>query len=258
MKKWRFRRFKCWFRVLMAVLFVAVLLAVSASVILLPFIIEKIYNVKPPSDFFNVKYEAKDILVYYGSLLSFFGTVFLGGLTIYQNKKAQEKSDEVNRLQLELQKKSMAMAEAEYLKNENAYNAEIIPKFEISLSGYSGNYADMCLKIKNVTASIVTNIAPISLEIKDEKDKEIAMIEEFHLKKRSLGSEQEMELKINTPALIKRENNYSPVTYYENVKFILNFSCEDKRGNTHYFRATLKVLSTKDFCEDFWDLQKVG
>ena len=63
---------------------------------------------------------------------------------------------------------------------------------------------------------------------------------------------------MNTPVLVKRENNYSPVTYYENVKFILNFSCEDKRGNTHYFRATLKVLSTKDFCEDFWDLQKVG
>lgn len=255
MKKWRFKR---WFRILMAVLFVAVLLAVAVSVILLPFIIEKLYNVKPPSDFFNVKYEANDILVYYGSLLSFFGTVFLGGLTISQNKKNQEKSDEVNRLQLELQKKSMAMAEAEYLKNENAYNAEIIPKFEISLSGYSGNYADMYLKIKNVTASIVTNITPISLEIKDEKDKEIAMIEKFRLEKHSLGSEQETELKINTPVLIKRENNYSPVTYYENVKFILNFSCEDKRGNTHYFRATLKVLSTKDFCEDFWDLQKVG
>ena len=53
-----------------------------------------------------------DILSYYGSVLIFIGTSALSIATYFQNKKAQEKSEEVNRLQLELQRKSMAMAEA--------------------------------------------------------------------------------------------------------------------------------------------------
>ena len=123
-------------------------------IILLPFIVEKIYYLEPPCDFFLLGYDATDILAYYGSVLSLVGATILGVLTLIQNKKAQEKSDEVNRLQLELQRKSMAMAEAQYSKEQN--HNQLIPKFEISLSGYGGNYTNLSLSIKNVASIIIS------------------------------------------------------------------------------------------------------
>ena len=71
---------------------------VGIIVVFLPFIVEKLYYTKAPLKFFEVSYEAKDFLSYYGSVLSFAGATILGILTLLQNKKAQEKSDEVNRL----------------------------------------------------------------------------------------------------------------------------------------------------------------
>ena len=83
---------------------------------------------------------------YYASVLSLLGTAILGILTLRQNKIAQEKSEEVNRLQLALQRKSMAMAEAQYNKDGDEKSAP--PKFEVSLKGYSGTYCNMRLEIK--------------------------------------------------------------------------------------------------------------
>ena len=90
------------------IVFILSAILVGVIVVFLPFIVEKLYYTKAPLKFFEVSYEAKDFLSYYGSVLTFAGATILGILTLLQNKKAQEKSDEVNRLQLELQKKSMA------------------------------------------------------------------------------------------------------------------------------------------------------
>ena len=48
------------------------------------------------------------------------------------------------------------------------------------------------------------------------------------------------------------------VSFYKNVKFVLSFSCEDEMGNTHYYRATISIPSTKDFCRDPWQVECVG
>ena len=136
---------------------------VGIIVVFLPFIVEKLYYTKAPLKFFEVSYEAKDFLSYYGSVLSFAGATILGILTLLQNKKAQEKSDEVNRLQLELQKKSMAMAEAQY--SQSKASANTIPKFEISLHTYNGSYANLSLSIKNVSSVFASNISFISFLI---------------------------------------------------------------------------------------------
>ena len=85
------------------IVFILSAILVGVIVVFLPFIVEKLYYTKAPLKFFEVSYEAKDFLSYYGSVLSFAGATILGILTLLQNKKAQEKSDEVNRLQLELQ-----------------------------------------------------------------------------------------------------------------------------------------------------------
>ena len=48
------------------------------------------------------------------------------------------------------------------------------------------------------------------------------------------------------------------VSFYKNIKFVLSFSCEDEMGNTHYYRATISIPSTKDFCSDPWQVECVG
>lgn len=110
------------------IVFILSAILVGVIVVFLPFIVEKLYYTKAPLKFFEVSYEAKDFLSYYGSVLSFAGATILGILTLLQNKKAQEKSDEVNRLQLELQKKSMAMAEAQYSQSK-LFNEAILVLF---------------------------------------------------------------------------------------------------------------------------------
>ena len=79
----------------------------------MPWIVDKIFYTTPPSNFFYTHYGVSDILSYYASVLSLLVTAILGILTLRQNKIAQVKSEEVNRLQLELQRKSMAMSKAQ-------------------------------------------------------------------------------------------------------------------------------------------------
>lgn len=234
---------------------VSILSIIAAIVvILLPFIVEKIYYLEPPCDFFLVGYDATDILSYYGSVLSFVGATILGVLTLRQNKKAQEKSDEVNRLQLELQRKSMAMAEAQYSKEQN--HDQPIPKFEISLSGYNGNYANLSLSIKNVASIIVSCLTPISFVASDADGNEISKANQMSFEQRSLSSAQTTGLKTNISELVRREKG--GIRYYSNVSLSLSFSCEDEKGNTHYYRAMSTIPSTKEFHKGLWSVEKVG
>lgn len=223
-------------------------------VIFLPFVVEKIYYMKAPCSFFEVKYDAKDILSYYGSVLSFVGATILGILTLRQNKKAQEKSDEVNRLQLELQKKSMAMAEAHYSNNSNA--SQVYPKFEVSLHGYNGNYANLSLSLKNVSSMIVSHISPISFIVQQKSGEEIANGGQLEIKPRSLSPVEEAVVGTNTPNLVITDGKGTG--FYLNILLILSFSCEDEKGNTHYLRATANVPSTENYYRDLWSVKKIG
>lgn len=227
---------------------------VGIIVLFLPFIVEDLYYSKAPFKFFEVSYEAKDILAYYGSVLSFAGATILGILTLLQNKKAQEKSDEVNRLQIELQKKSMAMAEAQY--SQNKASANTVPKFEISLRGYSGNYAKLELRLKNVSSIFVSNISFISFLIQDKDGNEMVNVKQLVAKHHSLSSAQETVIKTNTPNMTTGSG--WEVSFLYNIKFVLSFSCEDEMGNTHYYRASVVIPSTKDYCNDSWQVECVG
>lgn len=236
------------------IVFILSAFLVGIIVVFLPFIVEKLYYTKAPLKFFEVSYEAKDFLSYYGSVLSFAGATILGILTLLQNKKAQEKSDEVNRLQLELQKKSMAMAEAQYAENKTSANT--VPRFEISLHGYNGNYANLELCLKNVSSIFASNISFISFLIQNEDGSEIADVKQVVAKHHSLSSAQETVIKTNTPNMVVGGGRN--VSFYQNVKFILSFSCEDEFGDTHYYRTSIEIPSTKDYCHDSWQAKCVG
>lgn len=60
-------------------------------IIIIPFILNKIYSFTAPLEFFNVSYSRDTVLNYYGAVLTFIGTVSLGVVTVYQNSIAQKK-----------------------------------------------------------------------------------------------------------------------------------------------------------------------
>lgn len=230
--------------------------------ILLPYIIDELYYLNPICDFFDVSYEPSDLLSYYGSVLIALGTFSLGIATFVQNKKAQEKTEEVNRLSLELQKKSMDMAEEQYKRGQdnNGGNSSTNPKFEIKLSGYSGCYANLRLSVKNVTSGIVSNLSVIEVKFVNSNNDIIRKVYTGQFEKRSLVGAQETLVKTNTPEMaIRTQEKYrSRISYYKNVTLEFSFSCEDETGAVHYYRAKLPIPTTEKYCKEYFDVQKVG
>lgn len=233
--------------------YVLLILLVALFLILLPYIINYVYSMGAPIKFFEVDLEVSDFLTYYASVLTFIGTLILGILTLIQNKRAQDKTDEINQLQLELQKRSMEIAEEKYELDKEA----IIPKFYIAISGYSGHYLNPRLKIENVSKISVSNFSFISAYVKDNYGNIIRRVTEAKSKSRTLSPNTDMILDLKMLNLAERISDREN-KYYEDVDFVLEFSCEDEKYNKHYFRATLNIPSSKDFVGDSWKVEKVG
>lgn len=236
------------------IIYVAIAVLIIGLLGILPFIINWIYSQKAPSDFFVTLFDASDFLAYYASALSFLGTLILGVLTLVQNKRAQEKTNEINQLQLELQKKSMVLAEERYEKEEDS---SIIPKFAISVSSYSGHYLNPRIKIQNVSGLIVSNLTFISGCVKTADGEVLRNVTNNKFKNRSLTPNGETILDLEMLNLSKRTGDREYI-FYENVDFILEFSVEDEKYKKHYFRAVLHIPTTKDFVNDLWKVEKVG
>jgi len=236
------------------IIYILIILVVCIFLVLLPLVINHIYYLEAPSEFFITDLNVADFVVYYASALSFLGSLILGVLTLHQNKRAQEKTDEINQLKLELQKKSMVLAEERYEKeNDNA----IIPKLEISISGYSGNYMNPRIKVRNVSPLIISNLTFISGCVKTADGEILRNVTNSKFNSRSLPSNGEtiLDLQMLNLAIRQGDRKYA---YYQNVDFILEFSLEDEKYRKHYFRAVLHIPTTKDFVNDLWKVEKVG
>ncbi len=235
------------------ILIVLSILSVVTFIILLPFILNWLGKVDTSADFFITDLKVADFLVYYASALSFIGTIILGYLTLRQNKRAQQKTDEVNKLQLELQKRSMILAESQYKKDD----ISICPKFEISLRTSFGAYLNPTIRIKNVSSTIISNLTFISFCVKDEEGNILRNISKVRLNNTSLVSGAEAFLETEMQSLVKNISN-NEYKYFDNVDFILEFSCEDEKYQVHYYRATRHIKLTKDFEKELWEVEKVG
>ena len=64
--------------------------------LLIPIIINEAYKYGKG---YITLWEAKDVLSFYGTYLSFWGTVILGGVAIYQNKAAHQLNQQVQKMQ---------------------------------------------------------------------------------------------------------------------------------------------------------------
>ena len=229
------------------------------TILIMPWIIDKIFYTTPPTDFFYTHYEVSDILSYYARVLSLSGTAILGVLTLRQNKIAQEKSEEVNRLQLELQRKSMAIAEEQYAKTQTTETRSITPKFEFNLKGYSGAYSNMRFELKNVSSVIASAITPINLIAIYADNQQIAVAKEMKINARSLSSTQLAIIETVFPELVSKEGTgYNAKNqFYNDIKLIFDFSCEDELSKTYYFRATAFIPTTKEWYNN-WEVERVG
>lgn len=145
--------------------------------------IEWVYEKNPPCDFFDVEFEAKDLLSYYGSVLVALATSALSIMTYLQTKRANSKSEEVNYLSLELQKKQMAIAEKSFQEElqrkrsddkkdkEQDDRVRDVPKFEISILSYSSYYSNLMLKLLNVSDFPASSISSIGFDVLNKNGK---------------------------------------------------------------------------------------
>ena len=232
---------------------IIIIVVVCIILVLLPLGINHIYYMEAPCDLFVTDLKVDDLVTYYAGALSFLGTLILGMLTLYQNKRAQEKTDEINKLQLEMQKRSMELAEKQYRQETEA----VIPKFNISILSYSGHYLNPRIKIKNVSSMVISDFTFISSFVRNEYGEVIRKVTEHRIKNRSLSSNDETIVDLKMLNLSKRITDRE-FQFYENVEFVFEFSCEDEKYNKHYYRAVLRIPNTKDFVGDYWKVEKVG
>lgn len=222
-------------------------------IMIIPLILNKIYYAKPICDFVIVGYDINYILEYYGNVLTFVGTVSLGVITVYQNHLSQKKTDEVNQLQLELSKKSMALAEQSYEKQIE----ETIPKFVIENSSCNGNYMNLTVGIKNVSKIIVSRLKSVSFEVLDSEKNVLLTSDEVVINKTSLVSGEMTAVEFRN----KEFGNGQPMMdEWKNVLLVWKFQCDDEYSKVHYYKATSAFgdCTILEFRNKTWNVEKVG
>lgn len=240
----------------------AIILLVLFFIIIMPLILNIIYYSKVPFHFFYVGYDISNILDYYGSILTFIGTLILGIITVYQNYVSQKKTDEVNKLTLELQKKSMAMAEKSYEKEKLCETNKNTPKFEVRNLGYNGCYMNLYAELKNVSSIIVSGIKSVSFEVFDEFNTTVTTSDKVKSDVFSLSPGEKTKIEFHNSELqCKKQTSMDGQQVYERLKnftMIWGFQCEDPNGNIHYYKANLYVEDHDKFYEHLWEVEKVG
>lgn len=231
-------------------------------IIIMPLILNKIYYLDAPCDFFHVGYDISNILDYYGAILTFIGTVSLGIITVYQNYVSQKKTDEVNKLTLELQKKSMVMAEQNYEKEKLNEISKNTPKFELRNKGCNGHHMNLNAELKNVSDIIVSGIKSVSFEVFDESEAIVTTSNKVKSKESSLLPGQDTRIEFHNIELRSKNliNVYGRQVYESLKKFTIvwSFQCEDSYGKIHYYKAKLYVEDSNNFIGDLWRVEKVG
>lgn len=232
-------------------------------IIFMPIILNKIYYTKAPCYFFAVEYDISSILDYYGSILTFIGTTCLGIVTIYQNYISQKKTDEVNKLTLELQKKSMAMAEQNYEKIKINESSKNVPKFELVCTGFNGFYSNLSAALRNVSDIFVSGIKSVSFEVFNEFNEIIITSDKVISKEYSLSPGQSTKLEFNNTE-IRSDDKYNIVygmKVFESLKritMVWAFKCDDSYGNTRYYKATKYIEDSSKLDRTLWEIVQVG
>ena len=232
------------------------MLVVILVLVLMPYIIDMLYDCPPPMKFFNVELSKSDILDYYAQFLSLLATIVLGAIAVIQTYRSQKKSDEINALQLSIAQRELAVVEKQYeIEIENA--KALVPRFEINIEGYSGYYCNISLQIRNISEMMISEFRNISFQVY-KSDDEVISITRWKLKFQSIASFESKRVEIYTPDMRENVGGAEKVTFWENVKLVWKFSCEDCQGNKHYYVANIIIPNTCEYNKDFWKVKRIG
>jgi hypothetical protein len=243
-------------RYVVRIIIVLIMVLIVAVVIFMPFIIDIIYDCQPPVRFFEVELSKSDILNYYAQVLSLLATIVLGVIAVIQTYRSQKKSDEINALQLSIAQRELAAVEKQYEAEIETVKA-LVPKFEIKLDGYSGNYYNIKLQIKNISEMMISAFQSISFEVQKSPE-EVLSVTRWKVKFQSIASSEVQHVEIYTPDMCNNIEKMRKVEFWENVKLVWKFSCEDCKGNRHFYAASIIIPSTKEYKGDFWNITQIG
>lgn len=184
------------------------LIGYAFIIIGVPVIIHCLFKVHPTErfSFFVAEWSAGELLQYYGGVLAFSGTVFLGALSLHQNDIIRQETDK----RVALQK-----------KREHDSN---MPKFRVKFLHYSGRFSNLKVKIENISDNIANDI--LIYKICVVKDKNAIWKYQSTIKYDVIKANDELEVELRTEEI--QENKFS-------IQF--DFKCNDKYGEEHKYHA---------------------
>lgn len=153
------------------------IIVIISSIILIfgiPLIIHVLFKIHAGIPFLEAEWSAGEILGYYGSILSFIGTVVLGVLALYQNRLIKEESD----------KRALILEQREHERN--------MPKFTVESKGSNGNCAHLHFVMSNISDNLST-------------EKNYPIYTSFHLMEKFIGKASENILLCLFPPMVLRK-----------------------------------------------------
>ena len=187
----------------------AIVLLLLIITIGIPIVINWMYKQPALTTFFSAEWEAADALSYYGSVLTFLGTVTLSALALWQNHQIKVGNDEHIALLAQMEKAKDAL------------------HFRIQVVALLDNANKAKIVLSNLTENIAYNIFISKLQIINKVNRKVCW--ECPQKKTydHLGAFKEWEIELNNPKIPDAQHY---------ITFIISYN--NKYGKSYTLRAT--------------------
>ena len=184
------------------------------SIVIFPCIIHILFKIKAGNDFFVAEWTAGELLGYYGSVLSFLGTVVLGALALYQNHIIKEETD----------KKTAIIEQREHENN--------MPRFVVALASRNGQNSNLKFSISNITNNAASEIEVYNIRIIDVDDNKI------------WESDKKYRFNYMDNSKIEKIELFNPCVSIQNPNLSMEMRCLDKylESHTYIIRGVLNVI----------------
>ena len=186
---------------------IIVLLLTFVVVLGVPIGIHLLFKIHPRVSFFSAEWSAGDALNYYGSILSFIGTVVLGALALYQNRLIKTEAD----------KRAAILEEKEHEKN--------MPKFVATSRSCNGNCSNLHFDIKNISENTATEIIVFDIHISSGDGRHLWTSSQPY-SFASIPANSQVDVKLNN------------IPIQDGSIFSMQMQCRDKYSELHQYSIT--------------------
>lgn len=170
-----------------------------------PFLIHVLFKIKTANSFWVAEWDAGDMLGYYGSILSFIGTVILGILALYQNHIIRMEADKTTKL----------LERREYESN--------MPKFVAKSNSSNGNTSNLSFTIRNISENLASEIEIYAVQV-IKPNNEIFWNTNVIYKRTAIASNCEYCVDLKNPPI-----------YEDGYIFSMEMKCLDKYNEMHIY-----------------------